>query len=243
MDQRKIGEFIARLRKEQGLTQKQLAEKLELTDKAISKWECGYSMPDNGIMISLCDILGISVNELLSGEKLSSTDYNKKAEENIMNLIQECNESKTSQTKKMFITMAIEAVLIVLLIIVINISVANGIQMSYFLDFVSLTLEAVFILIMLIAAKKLKSLGNVFKNLVNGSKSEKELVEAKETVDFTIKASFLSSGIVAIIYFVNMMRNIVELSMLGPNLAVIVLSVFYALIISTILIIIKARLK
>ena len=69
MDQIKIGKFIAECRKNANLTQMQLSEKLGITDKAISKWERGISMPDTSIMLELCDILGISVNELLSGEK------------------------------------------------------------------------------------------------------------------------------------------------------------------------------
>lgn len=77
MDQKKIGRFIAELRKEKGMMQKNLAEKIFMTDKAVSKWECGYSLPDNSVMLKLCDIFGISVNELLSGERLSSMDYNK----------------------------------------------------------------------------------------------------------------------------------------------------------------------
>ena len=71
MDQIKIGKFIAVCRKQKGLTQMQLAEKLNITDKAISKWERGIAMPDSSIMLALCDILGISVNELLSGEKIN----------------------------------------------------------------------------------------------------------------------------------------------------------------------------
>ena len=69
MDQLKIGKFIAERRKQQGLTQAQLAEKLHITDKAISKWERGIAMPDSSIMLELCSILGISVNEMLSGER------------------------------------------------------------------------------------------------------------------------------------------------------------------------------
>jgi transcriptional regulator with XRE-family HTH domain len=67
MDQLKIGKFIAECRKQKQLTQLQLADKLGITDKAISKWERGIAMPDSSIMLELCDILGISVNELLNG--------------------------------------------------------------------------------------------------------------------------------------------------------------------------------
>ncbi len=89
MDQKKIGQFIATLRKEKDLTQKQLAEMLHITDKAVSKWECGRSLPDNQLLKELCSVLNITINELLSGERLSSDEYNEKAEENIEMLIDE----------------------------------------------------------------------------------------------------------------------------------------------------------
>ena len=75
MDQIKIGKFIAEMRKEQGITQKGLAEKLEISDKTVSKWECGNGLPEISLMMPLCEVLGINVNELLSGEKLSENDY------------------------------------------------------------------------------------------------------------------------------------------------------------------------
>ena len=71
MDQIKIGKFIAECRKKQNLTQAQLAEKLNVTDRAISKWETGKAMPDSNIMLELCNILGINVNELLCGEMIN----------------------------------------------------------------------------------------------------------------------------------------------------------------------------
>ena len=67
MDMIKVGRFISTKRKEQNLTQMQLAEKLSITDRAVSKWECGKALPDSSIMIELCEILNISVNELLTG--------------------------------------------------------------------------------------------------------------------------------------------------------------------------------
>ncbi len=89
MNQTEIGTFIAKCRKEQKLTQAQLAEKLNITDRAVSKWETGKSMPDSSIMLELCAILGITVNELLSGEKIEMAyheSYEKKAEENLVDL-------------------------------------------------------------------------------------------------------------------------------------------------------------
>ena len=69
MNQEKIGRFISELRKEKGMTQANMAEQLGITDRAISKWETGKSMPDSSIMLELCDLLSINVNELLKGER------------------------------------------------------------------------------------------------------------------------------------------------------------------------------
>ncbi len=93
MDQIKIGKFIAECRKKNNLTQMQLAEKLNITDRAISKWENGKAMPDSSIMIDLCNELKISVNELLSGEMIKMENYDKKAEENFIKLQKEKEDS------------------------------------------------------------------------------------------------------------------------------------------------------
>lgn len=92
MDQVKIGKFIASCRKEQGMTQAALAEKLGITDRAVSKWETGKSLPDSGIMLELCELLNINVNELLSGEKIMLEAYDKKAEENLVTMSRELEE-------------------------------------------------------------------------------------------------------------------------------------------------------
>ena len=92
MDQVKIGKFIASCRKEQGMTQAALAEKLGITDRAVSKWETGKSLPDSGIMLELCELLNINVNELLSGERIMLEAYDKKAEENLVAMSREIEE-------------------------------------------------------------------------------------------------------------------------------------------------------
>ena len=97
MDQVKIGKFIAECRKRNNLTQMQLAEKLNITDRAISKWENGKAMPDSSIMLDLCQELKINVNELLSGEVIKMENYNEKAEE----LLIEMKKQKEEADKKM----------------------------------------------------------------------------------------------------------------------------------------------
>lgn len=86
MDQEKIGKFISSCRKEKGLTQAALAGKLGITDRAVSKWETGKSLPDASIMLELCGILEIDVNELLTGEHITMNDYKDKAEENLLEM-------------------------------------------------------------------------------------------------------------------------------------------------------------
>ena len=93
MDQTKIGKFIAECRKKKKLTQMELSEKLNITDRAVSKWENGRAMPDSSIMLELCNLLGITVNELLSGEVIEMKEYEKQAEENLLKLKKEKEEA------------------------------------------------------------------------------------------------------------------------------------------------------
>lgn len=104
MDQTKIGKFIAKCRKEKKLTQIQLAERLNITDRAVSKWETGKSMPDSSIMLELCEILGITVNELLSGDKIDMESCEKRADENLIALkrIDENNVAKNAVISILF---------------------------------------------------------------------------------------------------------------------------------------------
>lgn len=103
MDQVKIGRFITEQRKQKNYTQRQLADILEISDKTVSKWECGNGFPEVSLLLPLCKELEISVNELLSGERLSEVDYKQKAEENMVNFIQE----KEANKKRMQLTILI----------------------------------------------------------------------------------------------------------------------------------------
>ena len=110
MDLIKIGKFIAGCRKEKKITQEQLAEKLYVTDRAVSKWERGLSLPDAGKMLDLCNILDINVNELLNGEKINMKDYNKKTEEL---LIEMAKQEEIKNKKLIFNTLLLEFTTIV----------------------------------------------------------------------------------------------------------------------------------
>lgn len=110
MEQVKIGKFIAECRKEKGFTQAQLAEKLSITDKAISKWETGKGMPDASIMLELCKELGINVNELLSGERLNGENYQEKASENIVSMVKVVDQNRRTKNKITIIFVTILAI-------------------------------------------------------------------------------------------------------------------------------------
>ena len=116
MNQEKIGMFIAKCRKEKGLTQSVFGEKLGVSAKAVSKWENGKSMPDISIMKDLCDILGITLNELFAGEKIKEKDIQKKSENNLLNLLKINNIIKSK--KKTFILVTL--ILLILLVFIIG---------------------------------------------------------------------------------------------------------------------------
>ena len=110
MDQLKIGKFIAERRKEKNLTQMQLAEKLGITDKAISKWERGIAMPDSSIMLELCDILSISVNELLNGEKIIMENNQQKNEQILLEMAKELEQKNKTVWRAMWVIMTVSMV-------------------------------------------------------------------------------------------------------------------------------------
>lgn len=105
MDLQKIGKFIKEQRKKKNLTQVELADKLGVSEKSVSKWECGNGMPDASLMLPLCKELGISANELLSGKVLSENEYRQQAEQNLCVL-------KSTQEKNSKLLLSIEFVIL-----------------------------------------------------------------------------------------------------------------------------------
>ncbi len=115
MDQIKIGRFIAQLRKEQNMTQLDLAQRLGITDRAISKWENGRGLPDLSLIKPLCEALSISINELLSGERLENEKIPEKAEENIINTLN-YSKKNVKKTRVLFLSILAGILALVLLI-------------------------------------------------------------------------------------------------------------------------------
>lgn len=126
MDQIKIGKLISDSRKRVSLTQLQLAEQLGITDKAVSKWERGIAMPDASIMLALCEILGISVHELLSGEKQSMENDRQNNEQLLLRMAKELEEKNKTIWSSMWLLMLISIVALCLGIVIIFFLIPAG---------------------------------------------------------------------------------------------------------------------
>lgn len=127
MNQVKIGKFIAECRKQKKITQAQLAEKLNITDKAISKWERGISMPDSSIMLELCDILGISVNNLLSGEMSDAEITDQKNERLLLEMAKELERKNKMLWTSMWVLMTVSSAALFASIFVAGLLIPEGV--------------------------------------------------------------------------------------------------------------------
>ncbi len=164
MDQIKIGMFIAELRKEQGMTQKQLAESVGVSDKTISKWECGNGLPEMSSIPVLCGALGINMNELLSGERLAEEVYSIKAEENMMTLMKETEVHKKKNKASVFILILCLTGVMVTIILALSLGIGFSAFWT-FLDMATLVMLVVPVLLVLAAAGLLKSFFLAFRML------------------------------------------------------------------------------
>ena len=142
MDQQKIGRFIAERRKTQGLTQMQLAEKLNITDRAVSKWETGRSLPDSAIMIDLCQFLEITLIDLFSGEVVAMSDYNKELEKSLLEMTKQKEEA---DKRLLFVEVVIGVVCIAIMLSLT--AVASLVQMEEWLRILLIVIGMVPILI------------------------------------------------------------------------------------------------
>ena len=128
MNQEKIGKFILKLRREKNMTQQELADRIGITDRAISKWENGRGLPDLSLMMPLCKELGITINELISGEQIEKEDYQSKLEENIFKTIDYTNKKIANKNKifKIVVGTIITIVLIVGLMFFVDVNRMNN---------------------------------------------------------------------------------------------------------------------
>lgn len=158
MDQIKIGQFIAERRKLKNLTQLELAEKLHITDRAVSKWENGRAMPDSAIMIDLCKELEISVNELLCGEVLKMEENEKKAEENLIEL-----KRQKEEADKRLLNMEIVLIVFSILFLVAMTLIASYLTMPDWLRIVIISFAVIIIIPIFIVSLKIEQVAGYYE--------------------------------------------------------------------------------
>ena len=250
MNQVKIGAFIADMRKSRGMSQKQLADEVGVTDKAVSKWETGKSLPEISKMESLCEALQININELLSGERLSESVYLEKAEENMLNLIHE-SEIKVNQTNSVSVIMMI--VLSVLFIVFIMQRIFffdRAVGLTAWIDMPTIVTMIVVTLLYLIGTKTTRAFRRAF--VIVSSKKSYAYTEIHDS-EIAVKmfqVSWLTAGVLmsALGYFSLAIRAAADyaepdrLVLVALNFAVASLGIVYGLIGYLILIPIKTKL-
>lgn len=158
MNQVKIGRFIAECRKKNGLTQMQLAEKLNITDRAVSKWENGKSLPDSSIMLDLCKLLNISVNDLLSGEIVTMNNYDENLEKNLLKMVKE-KERADERLLSLEIVMGIVGVILCLALIF----VASYVPMTAWLRVVLWSIGFVFLFVVAFCLLKIEQVAGYYE--------------------------------------------------------------------------------
>ena len=158
MDQVKIGKFIAECRKKNNLTQMQLAEKLNITDRAVSKWENGRAMPDSGIMLDLCSELKISVNELLSGEVIEMKEYDKKTEELLLDM-----QKQKEEADKRLLSMEIIIGVITIILFMFLVMVASYVEMEESVRLLIIVPATVFVFIVCFVLLRIEQVAGYYE--------------------------------------------------------------------------------
>ncbi len=243
LNQEKIGRFIADRRKMCGVTQKQLAEKLGVSDKAVSKWETGRSMPDNSILMELCEELGINVNELLSGEKLSDDSYHGKAEENMVNLIKQTENEKRKAINSLI--GGITGIIALIVVLIGSIYLVSG-DFAWYIDLPSLIIIMLITIIVLLASGLCKDFIVSFAVCtVNKTFSAEQYIKAVAAHKLVLITLPLAGIITAAFSVISVLVNSVNVhgqGIIGLNFAVAMLPVLYGFVLDLIILPFSARL-
>ena len=248
MDQIKIGKFIAAMRKKQELSQKQLAQRLGVTDKTISKWETGNRMPDASVLLKLSMELKIDVNELLAGEEflseeVSSEQYVTKSESNLVKLVDELNENAKERKGRGIGTILGMACIALAFMGLIGSSLPMG-RIADIFDLPTLFyLFGAKILILSIFGRFHDYL-NAWKACFAGTElSIKEMKSAVQAVKYVAALSLTLGGLMASVGLFSLLNYLDDLTIIGPGLAQIVLAFFYTSIAETSYVILLFRIK
>ena len=216
MDQVKIGLFIQQMRKDAGMTQKELAERLQISDKTVSKWETGKGVPDVASLNPLCQIFSISVNELLSGEKISPGEYNIKAENNILSLLEE----NIAVRKRSVVSIVIGTIL--LLAGVMMFFGFTSSKLIWYLDLPSLLMPGCLCSAVV---------------LLSGKRTAGEVIRLLRKIVLPVGFIYGAGAMICI------MAMLDDMSTIGPNLAIAVLTILYVMVAYVVLVVLEERRK
>ena len=240
MNQSKIGKFIASLRKEKGMTQKELAVELNLSDKTISKWECGNGIPDASSMLLLSEIFSVSVNDILSGERLSVDEYGRKAEENMKILLEENHEVKKTGTTAVLVG---EVGIIAACLGIVALCGGMG-SFLMFLDLPSLFFIVAIEMLALMVTGLGKDFINAIRLFLHGNSAESEKVHRAAIAVKTVMLIAILVGVIeTIVGFMLIFYHMSDPAGIGPSMSVAWLSTLYSLLIVLLLLPVYAKLK
>lgn len=240
MDQGKTGRFIAEKRKEKGMTQKELARQLGVGDKAVSKWECGRGMPDNSIMLPLCDLLGIKVNELLLGESLLENDYQESSEDIILTLMEE-KESLQKKNKKNLFSCILAVLFTAILIFLIIVPIQVWHSWIYFLDPLTLIMNLILVLLMLLVSGNVKSFFRSFVLIRREDVKRNTLFSSLQAVKLAIVSGLLGGGVFTLLDMIFILRTMEKEPERG--VAVTLLTALYGMLFALLLLPVKYGLE
>lgn len=196
MDQTKTGKFISELRKEKEMTQTELAGIIGVSEKTVSKWETGRGMPEISTLPVLCETLGISVNELLTGERVPAESYTEQAEENMVTLLK---DSKSYNKDRSVLAVAVPIIAVIALTLLILFTWGQR-QPMWFVDLPTILFIAIVTTIFLIAAGSYGDLWRAFRYAAGfGEPTEEKLENAMTAVVLAGKAMLVSSSFLSVI--------------------------------------------
>lgn len=246
MEQKRIGEFIAERRKAKQMTQKQLGEALGISDKTVSKWECGKGLPDISMIMPLCELLEINVNELLSGEHLTQDMYTERAEENIMNLMKDNEKQKKKKGVKDVLSNFVWLFGIMLFLVYLPTVTAGGISLIGYWDRNGFVEVAFIMVFSLCFAGRFGDFINAFVLLFRQSDNPGKLEDAIAAVSLAEKALVFSGAFCSIFYIIYILyhKDITgDFKVFALQMGVALITLLYGMFGAIILTPVKARLE
>ena len=243
LDQEKTGNYIAEKRKQLGMTQKQLAEQVGLTDKAVSKWERGKSVPDSAMIADLCGILHISVNEFLSGEDIGEESYPDKAEENMKVLMKEHIFQKKN-SKLIILSMAVGFILTLIGLTAAFMNIQDLYIFSYFVDIPSLLfLLGIDLIVLVLSGAVIDFFRSPAICFGKGKNEEEQITKSIRAVKLTLVLNVLAGAFIFTGQLILTMPQALKAGTMPQIISVLIITVWYSIFFDLLLLPVLFRLQ